>query len=93
MGDSVKEEPLPEPFEISAYITNAKVPMTHYVRCPTCHGRIGFNLAELEARRERGESTSVYCAGIFKDPLTDPHHYHPEFPPEPIYEFEWVKHP
>jgi hypothetical protein len=91
----VKEDPLPEPFTISAYITDAHAEMTHYVRCPMCHGRIGFNLEELEARRRAGQNTSLRCWGLQGPPSRNApgEHWHPNSPWEagPIYEFEWRK--
>lgn len=93
-----------EPFRITAYITNKgnpECPMTHYVTCPVCQGRIGFNLAEIEQLRSEGKPTSVYCAGYYlnENQLNqgttgggDPNnHYHPGYPPDPIIKFDWER--
>lgn len=78
---------------ITAYISDSHAEMTHYVVCPACGGAIGFNLAELQDRRARGLSTSVYCAGDARLPDgkydRSKEHYHPGFPPEPIFAFDW----
>ena len=81
-----EKRPLARGERITAYISDDHSPMDNYVLCPTCGGVIGFNLAELERRRANGQSTSVYCPG---DRVGE--HYHPSFPPEPIYEFVWAE--
>jgi hypothetical protein len=84
-------------FKITAYVSNKgnpECPMTHYIICPVCQGRIGFNLNEILELKSKGQATSVYCAG--PEHITtrgdDPNnHYHPGYPPEPIYKFEWER--
>ncbi|MGI0067323.1 MAG: hypothetical protein ACREB9_02710 [Thermoplasmata archaeon] len=61
---------------ITAIITNTGASPTHFVVCPVCGGRVGFNLEEIRALGTR----SVYCAG--RETRTtgggDPHnHWHP----------------
>jgi hypothetical protein len=79
---------------VTAYITNTHAPPTHWVECPVCKGCITFNLYELEERRKRGQSTSVYCAGPDHHTTNGGdrnNHYHPGYPPEPIYRIPWVE--
>lgn len=69
-------------YRITAYVTDlgsARAPMDHYVVCPVCGGRVGFNLAEMEARRAAGQNLSLRCWGG-ADPATGAEHWHPSSP-------------
>ncbi len=89
----------PEQRPFTAYITDHHAPMTHYVVCPVCGGRVGFNLEELKTNPKK----SVYCAGRYDlgDGRTssttsgqDPHnHWHPSnalTDAGEIHEFVWA---
>lgn len=86
-----------EPYQISAYISNLGsdlAPITHYVVCPVCGCRVGFNLKELEARRAARQSTSLRCWGPGGPPSRDApgEHWHPGSPwdvPGGIQKFDW----
>ena len=81
----------------TAYISNLgsdRAPMTHYVVCPVCGGRVGFNLAELEARAAAGASTSLRCWGPGGPPTRNApgEHWHPNpyTAAGPIHAIEWA---